>query len=450
MKKLFSILCVTLLLCSAITVTVSAAAGSTPDDPKIFTSSTLNSVKIPAGATYYVSYTDTTGAAKREIRLNSTNDKTAGFTVTYGEVIAKSDADGYCNIVATPDANGTYLMSIQNHSVRQITVFIDYNEVAPYVISDAVLYDGENTVTTEEADYTLFAYEPAEIGVYEVAVDNADAVLSLWAGTTSFVAGVTAEVTGGKLEFVCEAIGQTTLIGLSGVDASNIIITRVGDYILPDSVEYVDYVNKITPNGDSFKLPDSELTKVDITVPQTVVLGDDGVYRYGSANGPIMYVDMTGVPYADLYECYYPSVAEGARMRGTYVDENGKTCGYEFLGAMHSYADALDEEGFYYLTVDLANFINIFGKDQGWLNPEYSPFDAIKAGTFAEESAWLVSAYYDPSSAGQDPVIPEPNDPVGDDNKPESPATGDVSCMGAVMALLMSSVGVVSLRKKHN
>ena len=459
MKKLFSILCVAVLLCSAVTMAVSAAGAGTLEDPVTFSGPDFNMVKIPAGETYYIRFNDTFGETKRQISVNSSTDKTAGYTVTYGDTVETSDENGYCNIVAIPDADNTYLLSITNNATKQATFFVSFYAIAPYIISDTSLYEGENTVSTEDADATLFVFEPAETGIYEVLVDNTDAILSHWNGSVFYVTGLAEEAVDGRLEITCASEGQSLLIGLNNIGSANITITKIGEYEAPLSVEYVTYVNLHTPDSD-FALPNAELTAVDITVAQTVVLGDDGIYRYGSANGPIMYVDMTGVPFADLYECYYPATSGAQvadRLRGTYVDADGKTCGYDFITAMRAYADALDTEGYYYLTEDLANYLQMYGKDQGWYNTEYSPFTAIQSGAFVEESAWLVSAYYDPSSAGQDPVIPDepnvpdvPDEPVGGDDNPDSPATGDVSSLGAVAALLLSSVGVLSMRKKYN
>lgn len=470
MKKLFSMLCVAVLLCSALSIAVSAAG--TINDPVIFAGKDFNMIKVPAGETYYASFTDTSGETKRQISVNSTTDKTAGYTVTYGDTVEASDANGYCNIVALPDANNTYLLAITNHSTKQATFFVSFYSIAPYIISDTLLFEGENAVITEEADATLFVFEPAETGIYEVLIDQPDAVLSHWNGSIFYVTGLAEEAVDGRLEITCASEGQSLLIGLSNIGSANITITKIGEYEAPLSVEYVTYVNKHTPVS-GFALPDTELTAVDITIAQTVVLGEDGIYRYGSANGPIMYVDMTGVAFADLYECYYPATSGAQvadRLRGTYVDDDGNTCGYDFITAMKAYADALDAEGYYYLTEDLANYLQMYGKDQGWFEAEYSPFTAIQNSAFVEESAWLISAYYDPNSANQDPVIPdepeEPSDPtepsVPSDpstptvpsepeqpSEPDSPATGDVSALGAMTALLLSSAGMVTFRKKR-
>jgi len=475
MKRMISILCVALLLCSAMPLSVSAAGTGTQDDPIVCSGLNFNMVKVPAGATYYVTFTDTSGAAKRQISINSTTDKEAGYSVVYGNATENSDENGYCNMIVAPDNNGTYFFTITNNSTKQATYFVNFYDVSPYEISDTYLFEGENAVTTLQADTTLYVFEPEETAIYEVSVDNANALLSYWNGSVFYVTGLAQEAVDGKMEIVCAAIGQGLLIGLSGVDAANITITKIDDYTPPAAIEYVEYTNKYTPTADSFTLPEGELTKVDISVAQTVVLGEDGIYRYGSADGPIMYVDLTGVAYADLYECYYPSsggdVAD--RMRGTYLDDEGNTCGYEFLNAMRLYADALDSEGFYYLTVDIYNYMTMFGKDQGWFKPEYSPFEQIVNGEFVDESAWLVTSYYIPNGSNDpenpvnpgtpddpenpdNPIAPNepenpdaPDTPVGGEDEPDSPATGDVSSFGAVAMLIVSSFGALSFCKKR-
>lgn len=466
MKKWISIMCITLLLCSAMTMAVSAAAGSL-EDPVVFSGPNFNMIKIPAGETHYASFTDETGAAKRQISVSSTTDKNAGYAVSYGETIQNSDENGFCNLVVAPDANGTYLLSITNNATKQATFFISFYDVSPYEISDIPLYEGENAVTTLMADTTLFVFEPEETGIYEIVVDAANAVLSYWNGSVFYVTGLAYESADGKLEVTCASVGQSLLIGLNGVTAANVTVTKVNEYTPPESVVYETYINKHTPI-DNFAMPDGELTAVDITTAQTVVLGADGFYHYGTANGPILYVDMTGVAFADLYECYYPSSGGDAadRMRGTYVGADGKTYGYEFLTAMRAYADALDAEGFYYLTEDLANYLQMYGADQGWYMADYSPFEVIKEGNFVEESAWLLTASYIPGTGGNDqptdpdtgdddqPTDPDtpnvPDTPAGDDDEPQSPATGDVASFGAVATLLLSSVGALTFCKKRN
>ena len=124
MKRLISILCVALLLCSAMTLSVSAAGTGTQDDPIVCSGLNFNMVKVPAGATYYVTFTDTSGAAKRQISINSTTDKEAGYSVVYGNATENSDENGYCNMIVAPDNNGTYFFTITNNSTKQATYFV--------------------------------------------------------------------------------------------------------------------------------------------------------------------------------------------------------------------------------------------------------------------------------------------------------------------------------------
>lgn len=265
---------------------------------------------------------------------------------------------------------------------------------ADYAVSSTALKIGENRATTAAAHTTLYVFKPAEAGVFTVSVDDAAATLSYWYGSKFFVTGLAYEAVDGTLEVECSSAGQPLLIGLSGVESAVITIVEQEGYVPPEVVVFEPYQNVHTP-VDDFVLPTEELTRVDIMKPQTVVADADGICHLGSMNGPILYVNMCAATYADLYACYHPTGGPAALyMHGSYVNEEGKRCGYEFLEAMRPYAEALDGDGYYYLTVDLAAYIQIYGKNQGWFRKDASPFSLIKQGKFIEESAWLVNAYY--------------------------------------------------------
>lgn len=265
---------------------------------------------------------------------------------------------------------------------------------AEYQVSSTELYVGENAVVTETVSTTLYVFKPTKVGAYLVSVEDPAATLSYWHGSKFFVAGLAEESADGTLLVECPSVGQTFLIGLAGVDAAAITITEQEGYVPPEEVVFEPYINVHTPIT-GFAMPDAELTRVDITKPQTVVADADGIYHLGTADGPVLYVNMCAAVYADLYACYHPTGGTGALyMHGAYVDEDGKKRGYEFLEAMRPYAEALDGDGYYYLTVDLATYIQTYGKNQGWFRKDASPFTLIKQGKFIEESAWLVNAYY--------------------------------------------------------
>ena len=266
---------------------------------------------------------------------------------------------------------------------------------AEYKVSSTALHLGENAVATDRTVLTtLYVFKPATVGAYSVSVEDPAAILSYWHGSKFYVTGLAEEAVDGSLVVECSSAGQSFLIGLGGVDTSVITITEVEGYVPPEEVIFEHYVNRHTPVSD-FAMPSDELTRVDVTKPQTLVADDDGIYHLGGINGPVLYVNMRAATYADLYACYHPTSGTGALyMHGVYVDDAGKKRGYEFIDAMRPYAEALDSDGYYYLTVDLATYIQTYGKNQGWFRKDSSPFTLIKQGKFIEESAWLINAYY--------------------------------------------------------
>lgn len=279
---------------------------------------------------------------------------------------------------------------------------------ADHTLSSTYLRVGVNRVTLAGDGDTVFRFKPTAEGLYRVAVTEPDAVLNFRYGSSQYVSCVAQEAVDGSLLVTCTDVGQSLLIGLSGVDSATVTITKEEGYVPPVRVVYEDYENEHTPSW-RFTMPDGELTAVDITKPQTVVADSRGIYHLNNVNGPILYVNTRASVWTDLYKLFYPDDVEGEEwppidvMRGRYSE----TKGYDFVFAMYDYADAVDDDGFYYLTVDLARCMQYYGTDQGWYIPRYSPFEPIRQGEFIEESAWLVNTYYvapdlDPGDANGD------------------------------------------------
>lgn len=265
---------------------------------------------------------------------------------------------------------------------------------ADYTMSDTALKVGSNAVTASVDTPTVYVFRPTAVGNYEVSVDDPDAILNFRYGTAQYVSAYGADAAEGAVTVTCTAVGQGLLIALSGVESATITITKLNNYVPPVKVTYTTYRNKHTPSR-SFKMTDEKLTAVDITRTQTVVADAKGIYHLGTVDGPILYVDLRASEWTDLYKLFYPDPVEGEEwppidiMRGRYSE----TQGYDFVEAMADYADALDGN-YYYLTVDLAMYLQCYGTDQGWYIPRYSPFEPIQQGAFIEESAWLVNTYY--------------------------------------------------------
>ena len=267
-----------------------------------------------------------------------------------------------------------------------------------YTVSDTSLKVGTNRVTASVDTTTIYKFKPTKVGNYRVSVDDPDAILNFWYGSSQYVSMPATDAVDGSVVVTCTSVGQSLLIGLSGVASATITIASEAGYVAPPKVVYTTYRNQHTPSW-RFQMTDEKLTAIDITKPQTVVADSDGIYHYGTVTGPIVYVDLRASEWTDLYKLFYPDDVEGEEwppidvMRGRYDEKDGKIYCYEFVEAMAAYADALDD-GYYYLTVDLAQYMQCYGTDQGWYIPRYSPFEPIQQGAFIEESAWLVNTYY--------------------------------------------------------
>lgn len=265
---------------------------------------------------------------------------------------------------------------------------------ADYTVSSTRLKVGTNRVTAVADTTTIFAFKPTSVGLYQVSVDDPDAVLNFWYGSSQYVSMPSADATHEPVTVTCTAVGQSLLIGLSGVTSATITITAKEGYVPPVKVSYTTYKNTHKPST-RFTMTKEKLTEVDITRTQTVVADASGIYHLGTVDGPILYVNLRASRFTDLYKLFYPDDVEGEEwppidvMRGRYSE----TKGYDFVEAMADYADALDGN-YYYLTVDIAKYLQCYGADQGWFVPRYSPFEEIQQGAFVEQSAWLVNACY--------------------------------------------------------
>lgn len=268
-----------------------------------------------------------------------------------------------------------------------------------YTISDTRLRVGANVVSAAVEEITIYRFKPTKVGLYRVSVDDPNAILTFWYGSSQYVSTPAEEAVDGALTVTCTAVGQTLLLGLTGVESATVTIAEQPGYVAPPKVVYHTYenVHNIT---DRFSLPKEPLTPVDITKPQTLVADNQGIYHLNAVDGPIVYVNTRASLWTDLYKLFYPDDVEGEEwppidvMRGRYDERGGRIYSYEFVDAMREYADAVDRNGYYYLTVDLALCMQYYGADQGWYVPRYSPFAPIQQGKFIEESAWLVNTYY--------------------------------------------------------
>ena len=264
-----------------------------------------------------------------------------------------------------------------------------------YIVSDIMLGLGENELTLDEtAITTIYEFTPEETGIYQFTVGNESALVGYWGAGSFFVWDQTENKTN-VLEHELDAVGQSIMVGVSGVEGTfTMNIEKIGDAEEIVEIEYVEYVVKHVPLPKYLidVAADQVETPVDITKPQTVVKGTDGFYHLGSANGPVLYANLTNDAF-DLLQAFYGGYG-ALTMRGLYVDSNGNEFYYDFLKAMQVYANVLYnsdyDNGYYPVTEDLMIFLKSFGAYQGWYDIVQSPFEAIK-GEHNADSAWLVT-----------------------------------------------------------
>ena len=343
------------------------------------------------------------------LRITGNDDRTEVYEVLAGQTYS---VQIWCYDKANwGEGNGdvSYSITFEAGEVSQPTKEeFDYSNVSLVV--------GENNLTMlENAENTLFEFCPTEMGVYTFTVPFGYQI-----GNWGFGMKPAEEMTF-SFTWECTSIGQNIQVGVAGSEPVTLVIEKTGEAVLPEQIVYEDYVNTHTPSTSNrpVLIGTQTFENVDITVPQTAVLGDDGFYHLGSAAGPVLYADLINEA-IDLTAAYAGYGANA--MKGLIRDEEGNVVvAYNFLNSMKAYKDAMDRNGRYPLTEDLALFLKAYGNSQAWYDSNMTSFTAIKSAHNAD-SAWLVSCCYIKSNDPVDPPV-DPTDPTDPTTEVTEPST---------------------------
>ncbi len=280
------------------------------------------------------------------------------------------------------DGTVSMIITFSQGTIDKVESEIDWN---------TVLDLGQNDLTLNETAYhTLYLFEPDEIGVYTLSV-NEGATIGYWGAGTFFYNNPNSTAT--SIEREIKQVGQEMLIGISSEDP-NVVLTieKTGESGGIIEVVYIDWENTHTPTSSLAGGPSGTLTSVDINEPHDAVLGADGFYHLDNAAGPVLYVDLISQGF-NILSCYGLDGEGGqiaTRLRGEYNGEH-----YEFITAMREYANVLvGSNGNYPLTEDLLAFVKGYGEGQAWYNPDLSSFPEIADREFDEDTAWMVTLSY--------------------------------------------------------
>ena len=271
------------------------------------------------------------------------------------------------------------------------------------------------TLQSDIDNYFLFA--PEEEGIYKFTTSDPNAVISYWGGNIHFIWNQTESTDYADNAFTREVktenLGITHIIGVTGAEEAIIEITRIGGptYDPVRESAWIPYTLSWLPT--SFTLPaGTTLTNVDVTGSSDyykLVLNEkDGFYHVGSADGPVMYMNLgADAPYISMYNLLGLSGFGGTRFGYYFFDENGEFLHKEsYNDGMILYTQKISN-GVYPLTPDLAYMMQMGGADKGWWdesNPNYL-FNELTA-PLNTEIAWMFACCFDESK--YDYKEPEP------------------------------------------
>lgn len=237
---------------------------------------------------------------------------------------------------------------------------------------------------------TLYTFVPTEAGEYLVTIDEQGATLGYYGSNEWYPFDYTETKTSSLTLEVAEA-NAPMLIGVSDAMLATVTITRVGDLDDEGGYDEIEYENVVTPEeftfpGNAETLLDSYVDTTDDTV-ETAVLGDDGYYHLNSADGPVLFANLsdelmnlvTAQSYGQLSAVNYES--------GVPVSIT------DFYNAFDEYVACADVESIegatlYPLTEDLITIFQRVGEDKVWYGE-----NGFVGGT--EEDAWMFACYYD-------------------------------------------------------
>lgn len=278
-------------------------------------------------------------------------------------------------------------------------------EKAEYEICETPLTLGDNNVTLlDTAVTTIYTFEPTETGIFTFTAPEG-AILGYWGAGSWFLQDPGS--TTNTYEWTCTGVGQTAHIGVSGVEGSfNLNVAKTGDYTVVE-IPIVHYENKATL--EPFTLPEGATlhSYIDVTAEtvHTAVLGDDGYYRFNSADGDIILVDM------DYQDIILSAALQSDRpvMYAYTKDENGNDVKYDIGDAIKEYEAVMDENGYYPLTEDLILFYDVYANGAG-------TYTFYVTSAYNEENVWM---YCMRTVTFPDTEVSEPDETEPEVSEPE-------------------------------
>ena len=327
--------------------------GATAENPMAVTGSHWE--YIGAGKTRWYLYDNTRNMADNGVysmMLHITCS--ADYAVNYAGQSVPIDENGFVNYeMMDTDKTGIYLFSITNNGSEEKFFSLEVKEKPVYFNSGNSLSLGRNNITLDSSyPYTLYEFSPSQTGIYQIKV--AQGRVGDW-GTPYNPVDNTPNKTN-VLIWTCTSVGQSLMVGFTGPKSTTCTIIRTGDYVPPAEIPWTFYENTY---DFSYVLPVGEIVDVDLADDgeHTAVLGADGFYHYGSAEGPLMVADLSTVE-INISDAYI-----NGGLRAWLMDENGDTVSKnDYNEALYAYYNA----GLVPVTEELAVMLQELGQANGW------------------------------------------------------------------------------------
>ena len=279
-----------------------------------------------------------------------------------------------------------------------------------------VISEGSIQVDLVPGDYAFFVFEPTSPAIYTFTYECDTDLTIGYHGASHFVQGYdltdsstdTARYENGiSLDVYASNIGASYVIAIKSISATSCILnvknagdpgTRIED---EPWTPYLEDESKI--EADLAVSKDGTYTTIDLTdlSIKAVYNETDGYYHLGTANGPIIFIDLTSTT---SYISSIQAICANQRMGRYIYDVNGKVVekrSYNELFYQYGMPDTaeatVDEPIRVPLTAKLAEAIKDFGDKNGWWSEtsESNIFtQALLGAPYNQEFAWLLYCGY--------------------------------------------------------
>ncbi len=254
-----------------------------------------------------------------------------------------------------------------------------------YVFYGQYLEVGAGDYTLSELyDYTVFAFAPTETGKYTFNCSNGLVGIVSYTGMWVSLIPDASTITENEVSWECTGVGQEIWVAvISDSAAAHLEITKGASQII--KIEKLVYENKTTPAPFTFTENAEELLSVSTTnsTVDTAVLGADGYYHLNSADGYILYANLSDAKMS-LY-----TASQTGQLRSAVYNEDGQAVAVnDYNEAFLQYYDCVDSATTLYpLTEDLIEMFKNVGNHLGWYGA-----DGWIGGT--KDDAWMFACYY--------------------------------------------------------